>query len=157
LGETEDKSKPKEKRIEEKEKLEAEVERSLAVARMKEAHMKIEDIEKVRKRSALLSVRKRIANTMTDFTNEAKILNETESTNLAIDPRTEAYLLDDERTYRSVRADFQKTLEIKDEDMKKLFPEIEIERDTSSNAGTSLLCIVYQLADMNVYCERMLT
>lgn len=55
-----EKTKSKEKRLQEKEKVDAETQRSLAVARMKEAHKAIEDIEKIRKRSAVRSVCQRM-------------------------------------------------------------------------------------------------
>jgi hypothetical protein len=53
-------SKSKDKRLEEIEKLEAELERSVAVAKVKSAHKQIEDTEKSRKHSVVLSICKRL-------------------------------------------------------------------------------------------------
>lgn len=53
-------SKSKGKWLEETEKLEAELERSLAVAKVKAAHKQIEETEKLRKRSVTYSICRRI-------------------------------------------------------------------------------------------------
>ena len=50
----------KDKRFTEKEKLEAEIARSLSVVKMKEAHKQIEDIERSRKKAAFQSIIARI-------------------------------------------------------------------------------------------------
>jgi predicted RND superfamily exporter protein len=155
LGETEDKSKPKEKRIEEKEKLQAEVERSLMAAQMKEAHKKIEDVEKLRKHCSILSICKRIDLALSDFYTHARIYNQNEK--VTLDEGLKAHVLNDEQIYKSIRTDFQKVLEIKDEDMQKLFPEIEIKKDIAGNVGLSLGFVDDQLKHMKIYCERMLT
>jgi ribosomal protein S20 len=55
-------SKSKDKRLEEKEKLEAELQRSLAAAKVKATHKQIENTEKSRKRATVLSICKRIDN-----------------------------------------------------------------------------------------------
>jgi hypothetical protein len=155
LGETEDKSKPKEKRLEETEKLDAETERSLAAARMKEAHKKIEDVEKLRKRPALLSVCKRIDLAMDDLLADTGILNMMRGK--VFSETDKIHILNNEQTYKSILTDFQKTLEIKDEDMKKLFPEVEIKKDIAGDTVDSYVWICSQLRQMKVHCQRMLT
>jgi len=50
----------KDKPLEEKEKLEAEIERSLSVVKMKEVHKQIEEIEKLRKQATVKSICERI-------------------------------------------------------------------------------------------------
>lgn len=52
--------KSKDKRLEEKEKTEAEIERSMSVVREKQAHMQIEEVERIRKKPAILSIIERI-------------------------------------------------------------------------------------------------
>ena len=59
-------------RLKETEKLEAEIKRSLSVVGVKEAHKKIEDIEKLRKKSAILSIIERID---TFLSNNESVLN----------------------------------------------------------------------------------
>ena len=158
MSETEDKSKPKEKLLEEKEKVEAEVERSLAVAKMKAAHKEIEDIEKQRKRSALLSICNRIDLALHYIFASAKAFYNEKYRYVEISlTSAQNLLLNEEQTYRSIRTDFQKTLEIKEEDMQKLFPEIEIKKDIALHVADSLLSIISQLQHMKIYCERMLT
>jgi hypothetical protein len=44
------------KHLEEKEKLESEIARSLSVVKMKEVHKQIEDIEKLRKQASIKSI-----------------------------------------------------------------------------------------------------
>ena len=57
--------KRKDKRLEDKEKLETEIARSLSVVKMKEAHRQIEDIEKSRKKAIVQSLIERISLTTT--------------------------------------------------------------------------------------------
>jgi hypothetical protein len=59
MSESED-SKSKDKRLEEIEKLKAELVRSVAVAKVKVAHKQIEETEKLRKRSVTYSIFNRI-------------------------------------------------------------------------------------------------
>jgi hypothetical protein len=154
LTETENKSKPKEKRLEQKEKWEAETGRSLAVYKFKEVHKKIEDIEKLRKRPALLSVCKRIDLAMDDLLTDTGILNMMRGKVFSETDRI--HILNNEQTYKSILTDFQKTLEIKPEDMQKLFPEIEIKKDIAGDTVDSYIWICSQLRQMKAYCERML-
>jgi hypothetical protein len=157
LSETEDKTKPKEKRIEQKEKWDAETERSLAVYKFKEAHKMIEEMEKQRKRSALSSICRRIDVASDDFLQEAKFLDEEENyLKQLTEDSIQIFLANEEQVYKSIRFDFQKTLEIKGEDMQKLFPEIEVRKGISLYAGMSFLGIITQFTHMKAYWERML-
>lgn len=151
----EEKSKTKEKRLEEKEKLEAEIQRSLSVVGVKEVHKKIEDVEKLRKRPVLLSICKRIDLAMDDLLTDTGILNMIRAKVFSETDRIS--ILSNEQTYRSILTDFQKTLEIKDEDMQKLFPEIEIRKDVAGDTCDSYISVCSQLRHMKAYCERMLT
>lgn len=122
-----EKGKTKDKRLAEKELLEAEIERSLAVARMKQAHKQIEDAEKMRKHSNISSLLKRLSylremvrvlsNTLID----AKSLSE-----VRIGTTWAEHVLSYIRIYESIRYDLQKSLEMKEEDLEKLFPRIEV-------------------------------
>jgi len=49
------------KHLKEREKLEAEISRSLSVAKIKEAYKQIEDIEKLRKQASIKSISERIS------------------------------------------------------------------------------------------------
>ena len=75
MNETEDKSKSKEKRLEEKEKIIAEAQRSYAVAEMKKAHKLIEDTEKSRKLPAIKSICQRIDVHMAFLAEKAVVFN----------------------------------------------------------------------------------
>ncbi len=69
-----DMEKSSEKRLEQTEKLEAEIKRSLNVVEMKKAHCQIEDVEKNRKKPAILSIIERIDATAELLSNIYKIL-----------------------------------------------------------------------------------
>ena len=56
LSKAKDRSKSEKNRLKEKEKLDAETQRSLAVVEIKKAHKLIEETEKMRKRSVLQSI-----------------------------------------------------------------------------------------------------
>jgi hypothetical protein len=148
-------SKGKNKR-EETEKLEAELERSLAVAKVKAAHKQIEDTEKSRKRATVLSICKRtdeflylVKRMMPTFIKCRKEIGEqmfdTAMTNIE----------DFERTYTSISYDFQKNLDVGDEVMERMFPVIEIRKDTLTHAIDDLQCVNVQVKHMKLYCERL--
>jgi tRNA nucleotidyltransferase/poly(A) polymerase len=149
--------KSKDKRLEEKEKWDAETERSLSVARFKKAHKEIEDTEKERKRPAILSICKRIDFSIKDIIQTAKLFNKNPFlANLSLSQRVLIHVQNYQENYDSIRADLQKSLEIKDEDMKKLFPEIEIDETNYGHVTASLSNIMTQLRHMKFYCERLL-
>ncbi len=56
----------------------------------------------------------------------------------------------------SLRFDFQKNMELKEEEMTKLFPKIEPDISNGFTLTSFLLLIGYQLNDMKIYCECML-
>jgi hypothetical protein len=150
-------SKDKDKRLEEKEKWDAETERSLSVARFKKAHMEIENTEKARKRPSILSICKRIDFTIKDMLQAASLFNKNPSmANQSLNQRVLIHVQNYKESYDSIRADLQKSLEIKDEDMKKLFPEIEFDKTNYGCVAASLLNMITQLKHMRLYCERLL-
>lgn len=150
------------KHLEEKKKLEAEIERSLSVAKMKAAHKQIEEIEKSRKRSVILSILERLGfNTilyqgMIDELNnrKKKIQEHLLNKQISIDISPELnYAV---KTYESIHFDFQKNTDIKPEDMGKLFPKIITDFSTFNNIISTLACIYAQMVDMKAYCLRLL-
>jgi hypothetical protein len=58
--------------------------------------------------------------------------------------------------YDSIRYDYKKTLEIKDEDFKQLFPKIEIKLYSGKEFSQSLGDIAEQEVHMKLYCNRFL-
>lgn len=157
MNDNADVSRSKEKRIEEKEKLEAEAERSLAVARVKQAHKQIEDAEKLRKRSALLSICSRIEYQRVIFINYANALVEIpEEYELSLNKANENAVRNMVRVYESIRYDLQKTIEVNETDFEKLFPRIEDDFGNHGLASSSLLDLSIQMKDMKIYCERLL-
>lgn len=157
LSETDDKPKSKEKRIEEKEKADAETQRSFAIVEMKKAHKQIEEIEKLRKRPVVYSISHRI----TSFMEYLTILCDSYLKNKQfLLMKVDDYLLDEikdtSQIYESICFDFQKNFEINDAEMNKLFPKIE------SNITDVLSMIAYyekmlgRLLHMARYCERLL-
>jgi hypothetical protein len=166
-----DNEKSKDKRLEDKEKLETEITRSLSVAKMKETHKQIEDIEKSRKKTTVQSIIDRI--TLSMATNIAivngldVVIKASKEKHKDKEKEVEAILnqeLDDENlkvyftapieNYESIRLDIQRNCEIKDFD--KLFPRLQ-NKSKSPNSITSFLPILdFQLADMQLYLKRML-
>lgn len=151
-------SKTKEGRLKEKEKLEAELERSLVVAKVKAAHKQIEDTEKSRKRPVALSICKRIETFLTIYMPSSDILNKPEYSQQQLQMTENAISLASqiEQLYNSISYDFQKSLDIGDEAMKKMFPVTVISKDTFGHFGTDLLNIFTQLSQMKSYCERLI-
>ena len=149
-------SKDIDKRLEEKEKWDAETERSLSVARFKKAHMEIENTEKARKRPSILSICRRIDFFIKDIIQTMNLFNNPSILNQSLNQTVLIYVNDYKETYDSIRADLQKSLEMKDEDMKKLFPEIEIDETNYGHATASLTKMMIQLRHVKLYCERSL-
>jgi hypothetical protein len=149
-------SKDKDKRLEEKEKWDAETERSLSVARFKKAHMEIENTEKARKRPSILSVCRRIDFFIKDIIQTMNLFNNPSILNQSLNQTVLIYVNDYKETYDSIRVDLQKSLEIRDEDMKELFPEIEIDATSYGHVAASLTNMMIQLRHAKLYCERSL-
>jgi hypothetical protein len=149
--------KSKEKRLEEKERVEADAERSYAVAKMKKAHKLIEDVEKLRKHSALQSICERVDNHIQNVMSLGGVMHKSEDET----PPTQGTVFGEAiesiiRIYNSIRYDIQKTLEMKDEDLERLFPKLQIKTTSDHLAVVGLLNMSDQLLDMRIYCERML-
>lgn len=154
-----DKEKSEEKRIAEKEKIEAETQRSLAVAEMKQAHKRIEDVEKIRKRSAISSLCKRIDNFSQKCSGIGRMLIKPAfGNNPFYDEPLRKSLLFEYKIYESIYFDIQKTLEINEETMKNLFPKIDPqESKTGYEMAGFFSCMITQIDHMRIYCERFLT
>lgn len=157
---TEKYSKSKDKRLKEKEKIEAETLRSLQVAKMKQAHKLIEETEKARKRSSFLSILSRLNLHRKVVLNSARRWTEV-SDSSAFDELNRNRVIEDElqhimATYESIRYDLQKTLDIKDEDFERLFPRIDVTIDNFDRMMNRLLNMIDQMFHMQIYCERKL-
>jgi len=149
----------------EKEKLEAEISRSLSVAKMKEAHKQIEEIEKSRKRSVILSIIERLNISILIFGGMIRELD-------ILGKKIPEYLLNKRlpedrpkdipeinyivKTYDSIYFDFQKNIDIKQEDFDRLFPKVIMYFDTLTNITTTLVSILTQMMNMKAYCLRLL-
>jgi len=123
----------KDKRLEEKEKLDAEIARSLSVIKMKEAHKKIEEVEKLRKRAAILSIDDRLSLNIEMSTKIIEAIREVEEEDkkkkldfeTPVGSHVRNFLNHVMVTYESIRFDFQKSINAKKEDFDRLFPKIE--------------------------------
>ena len=158
-------SKDKDERLKEKEKLEAEVERSLAVVKVKEAHKKIEDVEKLRKSSAIKSIIQRIDLTLDlikaiiDGVNEAtKEFAKANLGNIKLGngSSVKKYLDLITSTIDSIRLDVEKNINLNKEDFHKLFPLIAVDFDTYASIIPNLNCYRIQLVDLEIYCKRLI-
>lgn len=157
MPETDEKTKSRETRLKEKEKVDAETQRSLAVIQMKKAHKAIEDTEKLRKRSALLSVCKRLERCVSDLMLFHEMLSEKPfGSKTMVSESANRTILFEGQMYESVRYDFQKILDIKDQDMKKLFPKIDIDEKSGFSIAHCFGNMATQMRHMRVYCERYL-
>jgi hypothetical protein len=153
------------KHLEEREKLEAEIERSLSVVKMKEAHKQIEDIEKLRKQASIKSINERIiyclemnkrfANIMIEMRND-KQYEKIFDLKLAISDSIKRHLDSIKAMYESICFDLQKTIDIKGEDFDRLFPKIELNFSTYASIVPNLNCLTMHLVDMKNYCLRLL-
>jgi len=156
------------KHLEEKEKLEAEISRSLSVVKMKEVHKQIEDIEKLRKQATIKSICKRISycTKISEFLVKAvkkaeekvedQKLNFELTLKIKVDGFTSEILKSITKIYESIYFDFQKTLDIKKEDLDRLFPKVELDFTTYESIVPNLISLCMQLSDMKNYCLRLL-
>lgn len=150
----------KDKHLKEREKLEAEISRSLSVVKMKEAHKQIEDIEKLRRQASIKSVCERIS--LCIEINRAMIdafqKEHPKATNMKIKDSgfVSKYLDKVIAIYGSIYFDLQKTINIKEEEFNRLFPKTEYNFDTYESVKINLLCLNIQLMDMKKYCLRLL-
>ena len=152
------------KHLEEKEKLEAEIARSLSVVKVKEVHKQIEDVEKLRKQASIKSISERIlslieiCNGLSIGTVEAKKENPHITSDMKIEGNDGAgkMLLTAKTLYDSICFDLQRTIDVKKEDFDRLFPKIELDFTTYGSVAPSLVCLKIQLIDMKNYCLRLL-
>jgi hypothetical protein len=157
--------KGQDKHLEERERLDAEISRSLSVVKMKEAHKQIEEIEKLRKQASIKSVNARIlfclkisrgmADTLIEMKKD-KQYEEFFGLKLTVSNFTKKYLDNVRAIYESIYFDFQKTIDIKKEDFDRLFPKIELDFSTYEAIAPDLTCLNMQLIDMKNYCLRLL-
>jgi hypothetical protein len=154
-------SKDKNKRLEEKEKIDAEIARSLSVVDMKKTHMQIEEIEKTRKKSSITSIIERI-----DLINKnIRVWNKTTQeitkkyTNADSSKLGQSATMTLDmilKTYESIRRDLQRNCDCKGEDFEKLFPKLTLNLETYGSASMSLTCLSLLLDDMKAYCKRLI-
>jgi hypothetical protein len=151
------------KHIEEKEKLKEEIERSLSVVKMKEAHKQIEDIEKSRKQASIKSICLRISSYNDLIKGVYTAAKDYKKENpdffsLKIGDRDSIKQILDQITkmYESIYFDLQTTIDIKKEDFNRLFPKVELNFTTYDSILFNLSCLIIQLIDMGNYCLRLL-
>jgi hypothetical protein len=151
------------KHLEEKEKLDTEISRSLSVVKMKEAHKQIEDIEKLRKQASIKSIYQRISfclvmsKAMTNAMLEIGKKFPTLKLDWTIDTdSTKKYLDSIMAIYESICLDLQRTIDIKKEDFDRLFPKIEFDFSTYKAIIPNISCLNMRLIDMENYCLRLL-
>jgi hypothetical protein len=149
-------SKSKDRRLEEKEKLEAELERSLAVAKVKAAHKQIEDTERLRKSLVALSICKRISSLGNLLANVIEVLNNVKYKDFRLNETMVSATQNYKRTYLSIRYDFQTNLNIGKEGMESMFPLLEIRTDIVGHLNIDLMAVSQQMVQMHDYCARLL-
>jgi len=154
----------KDKHLEEKEKLDAEISRSLSVVKMKEAHKQIEDIEKLRKQASIRSICRRIlfclemSKTLVQTLIEIrkKTPNQKLDWKLTDSDSTKKYVDNIMAIYESICFDLQRTIDVKKEDFDRLFPKTGFDFSTYESIIPNLTCLNMQLVDMENYCLRLL-
>ncbi len=152
----------KDKPNQEIEKLETEIKRSLTVVGVKEAHKKIEDVERERKRAIILSIIDRISfciQVNEAYLNGIAFAKKGFATDLLFkklpdSPNSEMFNFVE--TFDSIRYDFKKNAELKDEDFDKLFPRPKLSFETVNQIELSLVSMCIQMKDMEKYCKRLL-
>jgi len=152
----------KDKHLKEKEKLEGEISRSLSVAKMKAAHKQIEEIEKSRKRSVILSITERLDVNITLLRSVVEELDSKRNEipknwlNKKLFINTPLELNYIVSTYEAIYLDFQKSTGTKPEDLNKLFPKIVMDFSTFTRIISTIACIGAQMMDIKAYCLRLL-
>jgi hypothetical protein len=156
--------KDKDKLVKEKERLDAEVARSLAVVEMKKAHKRIEDVEKLRKKSAIKSIIERInynlkvSEAIMGVLTIARRKQPTKLSKLELTngTATKKYIDLLMLNFEAIRFDLKKNVDLKEQDFDKLFPTIELKFDTYDSAISNLNCLNSQMINMATYCSRLL-
>jgi hypothetical protein len=147
-------SKDKDTHLKQADKANVEVIRNLKVAEIKEALNRLEDVEKLSKRSSITAILKRIeqlekdvhllsrcANNLKNGIVTKKCINQSESI---------------EAINKSVRCDFKKVFELKDEDFDVMFPKIKLGFKNQQDFVHDLLSLTRQLLYMDIFCVRIL-
>jgi|GEM_PF-1350920 site-specific recombinase XerC len=141
----------------------AETNRANSVAQLKNAHKQIEEIEKERKRPAVQSVQERIKNhaqqllILLDDSDIQKIKKSTSDSPSATKLYYDWITKNVKRAmdmYESIRYDYQKVLDIKNEDFERLFPKIIIEKESTDEINHKLMCMLEQELHMRLYADR---
>lgn len=149
------------KRLEEKEKIDAEIARSLSVVDMKKTHIQIEEIEKKRKKSSIMSIIERIEL----IKKNVRLWSETTDSIIEKDANVHSIELGQSatmvldmilKTYESIRIDLQRNCDCKGEDFEKLFPKPALNLETYGSASMSLTCLNLFLEDLKAYCRRLI-
>jgi hypothetical protein len=151
-----EKTKGKDKRVEEIEKLEAELERSLAVGKVKAAHKQIEETEKQRKRSSAISICNRMVLLLGSIISMLKFLTDAKLLKLPVPEGVASNIEGFEQTYASITYDFQKSLDLGEEAMTKMFPMQKVRKDIVEHAIVDLFNLCSQLGQIGTYCQRLL-
>jgi hypothetical protein len=147
-----------EKRQEQKERIQAEIERSLKVVEMKQTHAQIEEIERSRKKAAVLSVLMRLANAgslikgVYDELVKAKLPEELKDKKVDAEPNESFIYI--QKYYESIREDLKNSLDLPEDNFEKTFPRIEMKYDSFNTLLMTLVCLTSQIADMKAYCMR---
>ena len=156
-------SKDKDKRLEEREKIEAEIARSLSVVKMKETHKLIEEVEKSRKRAAIQSIIERITHyiglndrIVESASNMKKAHPKYDYTNPITERDLVNFLKNVAAKYESIRLDLKRNLDVAKDDFEKLFPKMELDLKSIDSVAFNLTCLNTQLVDMIDYCKRLI-
>ena len=154
--------KSKDKRLEQKERNEAETARSLSVVEMKEAHKQIEEIDKARKKPSILSIIERLENNEESTLNMIKTLQDThkrypeEYLLVKPHPLSDSHFNSLFQIYESIRFDLQKTIDMKSEDFERIFPKLKFSTESFIIVANHLAFMIRQMKDMKAYCKRLL-
>ena len=152
-------------RLKEKEKLDAEIARSLSVVKVKEAHKQIEDVEKARKKSAITSIRMRLDSNMMmakgvmDGVSEGQKINPKISLKKVIiksGDGTNEMINMIISTFESIRFDLEENINVNKQDFDILFPKISLNFDTYDSIIPNLTCLSIHMNDLKHYCLRLL-
>ncbi len=147
-------SKDKDTRLKQADKANVEVIRNLKVAEIKEALNRLEDVEKLSKRSFISAILNRIevlekdvhllsrcANNLKNGIVTKECINQSESI---------------EAINKSVSCDFKKVFELKDADFEVMFPKNKLRFKNQQEFVQDLLSLTRTLLHMDIFCVRIL-
>lgn len=152
------------KRIEDTAKLQAEIARSLSVVEMKKVHCQIEEVEKNRKKPAILSIIERIDFTRRLCASVEKHVSALRKKDKVFfnSPFPEYYDVKKSpmevviESFESLRLDLKRNIDIREEDFEKLFPNIIQDFKTPNDILYCLNSMQVKLTDMKNYCKRLI-